>query len=142
MRLVLTVAVTSTENRKKKTIAWVVILEAQSQAYCGRMNKMVKFFDMIPFLGVGLDLIPRADLQRYRFNCFSSPNNTASHAVMRCYIREKARLGEGVIHFHQPAYRLTGGKRVEPFAPYFYPAKLHISPGRALFLSSTATRPS
>lgn len=82
------------------------------------MNKMVKFFDMIPFLGVGFDLIPRTDLQRYRFNCFSSPNNTASHAVMRCYIREKARLGEAVIHLHQPAYRLTGGKEVEPFAPY------------------------
>lgn len=76
--------------------------------------------------------ILRDDLQRYRFNCFSSPNNTASHAVMRCYIREKARIGEGVIHFHQPAYRLTGGKRVEPFTPYPYPAKLHISQGRAL----------
>lgn len=86
--------------------------------------------------------ILRADLQRYRFNCFSFPNNTASHAVMRCHIREKARLGEGVTHFHQPAYRLTGGEEVEPFAPYFYPAKLHISQGRALFLSSIATQPS
>lgn len=71
--------------------------------------------------------ILRADLQRYRFDCFLSPNNTASYAVMRCHIREKARLGEGVTHLHQPAYRLTGGKRVEPFAPYPYPAKLHIS---------------
>lgn len=107
------------------------------------MNEMVKFFDMIPFSALGLTLpISRTDLQRYRFNCFSSPNNTASHAVMRCHIREKARLCEAVIHFHQPAYRLTGGKEVEPFTPYPYPAKLHISQGRALFLSSTATRPS
>lgn len=56
MGLVLTVAVTSTENRKKKTIPWVVILEAQSQAYCGRMNEMVKFFDMIPFSALSLTL--------------------------------------------------------------------------------------
>lgn len=55
MGLVLTVAVTSTENRKKNPIPRVVILEAQSQAYCGRMNEMVKFFDIFPFLGVGFD---------------------------------------------------------------------------------------
>lgn len=111
MGLVLTVAVTSTENRKKN-IVWVVILEAQSQSCCGRMNKMVNFFDTIPFSALGLTLgISRTDLQRYRFNCFLSPNNTASHAVMRCYIREKARLGEAVIHLHQPAYRLTGGEK-------------------------------
>lgn len=57
MRLVLTVAVSSTENRKKKTIPWVVILEAQSQAYRGRMNEIVKFFEIFPFLGVGFDFL-------------------------------------------------------------------------------------
>lgn len=54
MGLVLTLAVTSTGNRKKN-IAWVVILEAQSQSCCGRMNKMVKVFEIFPFLGVGFD---------------------------------------------------------------------------------------
>lgn len=111
MGLVLTVAVTSTENRKKKHCLGRDSRSAvTSILWANEQNG--KVFDMIPFSALGLTLgISRADLQRYRFNCFSSPNNTASHAVMRCHIREKARLGESVIHFHQPAYRLTGGER-------------------------------